>query len=93
MGFRTVTVQVGQSLFDILVQEHGSVDRWDELVSDNPGVVLGEPIAAGTVLMIRQDAVPGPIAAYFKRNNINVNTNANPGGIGFWIIGTTLKVI
>jgi hypothetical protein len=58
MDFKTITVQEGQNIYDIAVQEYGGVDAVEYLQTDNPTKIqnLNATIAVGDTLLIRKEA-------------------------------------
>lgn len=97
MAYKTTTISQGQSLLDIAIQEYGSPEGAFVIMEDNPGLFpsITTHTVTGSEVLIRpqvpQDLRPAE-AQYFLRNDIRINTNANPGGIGFMLIETTFIV-
>lgn len=75
------TVQYGQSLWDIAIQEYGHIDGIFLLVKDNLQLSVTSVPAVGSKVLLRNE-VPElsdnnqRIVAEFKRNNITVASNA-----------------
>lgn len=87
-SFKDVIVKHNQSLYDISIQEFGSVEGVFWLLEDNE--TLYSPvdiIEAGDVLKIRDDAMHVPIKEELKHFEIvSGGVDTRPEGIGFWRI-------
>jgi nucleoid-associated protein YgaU len=53
---RTLTVQRGDSLWKLAQQTLGRGSRWHELLAANPGIVDPTQLAAGTKIVVPNDA-------------------------------------
>lgn len=75
------TVQYGQSLWDIAIQEYGHVQGVELLVKDNPQLAVTTVPAVGSKVLIRPE-VPElsntnqRIVAEYKKQNITVASTA-----------------
>lgn len=69
---RKVTVKSGQSIFDIALQEYGSVEGVYNLMQDNPARIpsLDVDLLPGDVLLIGSDPVQKDVTDYYTRNSV-----------------------
>jgi hypothetical protein len=92
---KTVTVLPGQTLFDIVLQEKGSLQGLNEVLKEN-GLFPGEEVASGTEITITGEPSDREAYKYITKNNIKPATRLDEfesqdveptlGGIGYWII-------
>lgn len=79
MDFKTITVQEGQNIYDIAVQEYGGVDAVHLLQTDNPTKIndLNAVITVGDTLLIRKEAtVERPVyMRELRKRSIKVISN------------------
>ena len=78
MSARKVITQAKQTIWDIAMQEYGSVEQVFQLMADNPEVVpnLATNLAAGQLTVIRNPPVNSPVLDYMKRNKIKPVSDA-----------------
>lgn len=81
MKFFTIYVKAFQSIYDLAVQQYGSVDHIDVLISDNPTLDLENDLAVGTQVKIRTEMSVLDEAAlkYFTESGDQVATWENNG--------------
>lgn len=74
MKARKVKVQDRQTVFDIAIQEYGSVEACFVLMADNPDKItsLTMDLVPGTILNIISPPVDIPIASFMSANSIQV---------------------
>lgn len=92
---RNVVVLPGQNLFDIVLQEKGSLHGLDDVLKAN-GLRAGSEIKAGDIISITGEPADREAYRYIKKNNIIPATNLDKhvsddvvpslGGIGYWLI-------
>ena len=87
-----------QLVFDIAIQEYGSIEASFDIAGDN-GLMLCDELIAGThVTVFDEKQLSRPMVDYFKINDLNPATalNANQqiaqDGIGYWYIETDFVV-
>jgi hypothetical protein len=73
---RKVTAQRGQTVFDIAIQEMGSIEGVINILTMNTGIEMDEAIATGTVLYLPDAPLKPKIAEYYKKKLI-VPVSAN----------------
>lgn len=73
---RKVTSQRGQTVFDIAIQEMGSIEGVINILTLNAGIEMDEAIATGTVLYLPDAPLKPKIAEYYKKKLI-VPVSAN----------------
>jgi len=76
---RHLTVEQGQSVFDIALQEYGSVREVFRLLADNPALTSGlnTQLAAGQKLQIQRNPsglLNADLVSVFRRNQVRINT-------------------
>lgn len=66
----TIPVIEGQSLFDVALQEYGSIEHVFKIIKDNPGITINSNIGAGVTLKIDTSFVSNEeaIKAVFQAN-------------------------
>jgi hypothetical protein len=98
---KTIYTIAGQTIWDILVQEYGTLEAYRQLQEDNPAVVtdINVNLAPGTPITI-QVASPAGVDPALRKilNDLNVIVNSQepyvkPVGIGYMAIGTTNIII
>lgn len=67
---RIVTVNSRQTLYDIALQEFGSVEGVTRLVADNPGVNLVTPPEPGAKLVVSGDVLNRDVYEHYRVNGI-----------------------
>jgi hypothetical protein len=86
-----VIVQSGQTLFDIALQEYGSIAGVFQLADDNGIDNITDELAVGSVLIVSDEFIVNKnIVDFYKNNRITSATalsNNQLQGIGFWAIG------
>lgn len=89
---RTVTVKSGQSIWDIALQEHGSVAAVDWITEDN-NIGLCDYIPPATKLAVREEVIDKQIVDYYKNRNIELSSEAEKlHGIGQWAIEINFEI-
>ena len=80
------TVEYGQDIFDLSIQEYGTVNAVFMLLFDNPAIGLGTFLTPGTFLKFRHepptDIVDSELMVFFRKNEIRVNNNDEPPAAG-----------
>lgn len=76
---KQITVEQGQSVWDIALQEYGSVSEVFRLLADNPQLTSGlnTQLAAGQKLQIQRTPSGLPdadLVEVFRRNQVKINT-------------------
>ena len=76
----TKTVEEGQSLFDLTIQEYGDIQGIFLLLFDNPGSLIGDVPTPGQSLAFRDNVPEGiledqSIMDFYRKNNIRVNNS------------------
>lgn len=92
---RKVKVLPGQTLFDIVLQEKGSLQGLNDILKAN-ALTAGAKLAAGTEVIITGEPSDREAFRYIRKNNIKPATSIDEfesqdvqptlGGIGYWII-------
>jgi hypothetical protein len=102
---RKYTVQYGQTMLDIAVQEYGHVDGVFLLIKDNPNYSITDVPVPGEELLIRDEAPQlsednRRIAAEYKEQGITVASGMAASyslgmyvTVGFWKNGYTLPTM
>jgi len=67
---RTVIAQRGQTVFDIAMQEMGSIEGLFKIMAMNPGMRMDEAIATGTVVILPDKPLKSRIADFYKNKGI-----------------------
>lgn len=93
---QSVTVRDGQTLFDIAIQQLGSVDRVFDLAQLN-GLGINDNLVSGQVLLLPDVAFENATTVdYFTKPwypaSGDVEADNILGGIGYMQIGTNFKV-
>ena len=71
MAVKTIVVKGRQTLWDIAIQEYGSIEGVEQLIADNPGLVDYESnLVAGTLLKVKSDAVDKDVVDFFTKNEL-----------------------
>lgn len=94
----TITVQEGQSLFDIAVQACGAVAAVFAVAALN-GLAITDTLAAGQKLVV-PESYDRRISEYYALNNLRPATGTDDAGmetirasgIGYWAIWTEFEV-
>ncbi len=69
---KEITVQEGQSLVDIAIQEYGSAEGLLKVLKVNPEIEQENELPPGTALMIEGDANNIVVAGFFEARAIKV---------------------
>ena len=67
---KTITVQDRQTIWDIAMQEYGSVEGVFELIDDNPGLTIDSNLTGGQLLKIKSAPVDIATLNYMQQNGI-----------------------
>lgn len=67
---KTVIVLNKQTIYDIAVQEYGSVEGVIQIIKDNAGVNLQTGLATGQILKITAAPINKAVVNYFTNNNL-----------------------
>jgi hypothetical protein len=67
---KVITAVTGQTLFDISIQEMGSVEGVFDILNSNPFLRLDMAIPAGTKVLVPDTVLQPNIVDYYTRNNI-----------------------
>ena len=94
MSKYSIKIKKGQSVYDVSIQEYGTIEGVDFLLEDNPELDLFAIPGAGTFLLIREtpELVDNKNLKTF-RNKINVNTANDDSqivtfsGLGYMSLG------
>jgi hypothetical protein len=85
---KTIMISEGQNLFDLALQQYGSIEGIFWIIEDNITVVnsIDASLVAGMVLNIRDAVIDSEVINYYERNKTQVNTGDPAGdeGIEFW---------
>lgn len=65
-----ITVGQGQTIYDIAIQEYGSIDGVDLLLKDNPSLDMATMLAPGSILHIKSEPIDKAIVDHYKINDI-----------------------
>lgn len=88
---RRVLVGNNQSIWDLAVQEYGSLDGIKQLMIDNPTKCnLESSIPAGTELLIREIPLNKAIYEFFSKKRIKPATAIDVPTPAVWILATGL---
>lgn len=68
---RKIIVLDRQTLWDIAIQEYGTVEAVFDLLSDNPSLTINTALIAGQQLIISSPVMNQDVYDYFKKNNLN----------------------
>lgn len=76
---KKVVIAQSQTIYDIAIQEYGSVDAVFSLAADNPTVVtnLNDALAPGTTVYIKTPATDPKVLKFFTDNKIQPATGQN----------------
>jgi hypothetical protein len=87
----SIIVLYGQSLFDIAVQEYGSIEAVFQLADDNDIYDITAELSPGTELIIDKNMIIDTnVVNYYKNNNITAASELRTEelqGVGYWQIG------
>lgn len=72
-----------QSVFDLAIQEFGSIEGVFDLLAANPGLEFDSDIASGTVLKIDGEIINREVVDYYKKYNIKPATGDIEGLIEY----------
>lgn len=72
-----VTVKNDQTIYDIAVQEYGSIEGIFWLMEDNPELNLQDDLVVGGQLLIRDSVIDPELKSYLQENGVSP---ANGGG-------------
>jgi hypothetical protein len=78
-----VTVDNNQSIWDLAIEQYGSVDGVGQLILDNPMKLnFNDDVVAGTKIIVREEMIINkPIVDYLNKKGIRLATAiAVPGG-------------
>ena len=83
------TVEYGQDIFDLSIQEYGTVEAVFMVLFDNSNINLSAFLLPGTQVSFREDppevAIDAEVMAYMRKNEIRINNNDEPlAGSGNW---------
>jgi len=83
-----ITVTNNQSVWDLAIEQYGSVDGIKQLILDNPTKInFNDPVPAGTQLLVREDLIPTfnkPVVDYLSKKGIRLATAVSvPSAGGF----------
>ncbi len=89
----SIEVEAGQSLFDIAVQEYGSIEGLFHLTQDN-NLSLTEELEPAKSISVRTEASKQNVVDFFKGRNLKPatgltpteNEQLKPEGIEYWAI-------
>lgn len=70
-----VTAYKDQSVFDIALQEYGSIEGVFDLLAGNPGLEFDNTFEPGTVLKLEGDIINQEVVDYYTKNNIKPATS------------------
>ena len=88
---RKIKVIDGQSIWDIAVQEYGSVEGVKQLIIDNPLICNFETnLPAGALIIITEPPINSRVTEYCASKNINPATAIDEPYISNWILATGL---
>jgi hypothetical protein len=74
---KTTTITEGQSLMDVAIQEHGTVETLFDLADAN-GLAITDALEAGQVMVVPSEGrAVVAIAAYFRSKAIRINTSSD----------------
>ena len=73
-----VATHQDQSVFDIAVQEYGSVEAVFDVLKANPGMRLDSIPSSGTILALEGDVIRQDIVDYYSKYNIKPATGSLP---------------
>lgn len=65
-----ITVQDGQSIYDIALQEYGSVEGVFHICEDNEGVNLEDELQTGQQLLIAHEPIDAQVVEYYRRKGL-----------------------
>lgn len=74
---KEITVQLGQSLVDIAVQELGSAEGLIDILRANPTIEHADELTPGTKLTIDSAPINIEVASFFSNKEITVATVTN----------------
>jgi len=80
MARKIITVQEGQSLWDIAIQEYGGIEAVRTIEEQNPGVSRSLALNAGQKLLVEGDAVDAALLARLKEEQV-VPVTASKGEV------------
>jgi hypothetical protein len=95
---KAVELQPSQTILDVCVQEHGTLESLFQMHQDNGLGEFPALLLPGQVVMIDSDySSPDPSAVKFLQSNKpatgkSVVAYTRPGGIGYMQIGVDFKV-
>jgi hypothetical protein len=84
------TVEYGQDLFDVSIQEYGTIEAVFMVLEDNTGIDLEGFLEPGTAIKFRHDPpadiVDAEVMEYFRKNEIRCNNGEEPpaDGTDYW---------
>jgi hypothetical protein len=67
---KSITAQFGQTIFDISLQELGSIEGVFDLLEANPGLQLDMAVSVGTNVKKPTPVIDLRVAEYYSRNGI-----------------------
>ncbi|WP_027470135.1 hypothetical protein [Saccharicrinis fermentans] len=95
----TQTVHQGQNIFDIAIQEYGTLQGIEKLTIDN-SIGLTENLPVGSVLNIRNEKLNKLVVEFLAGKGLKIATDFSveqsetlkPQGIGYWKIGVDFTI-
>jgi hypothetical protein len=75
---RTVISQRGQTVFDISLQEMGTIEAVITLLQMNSSIQMDQVIPAGTLIYLPDKPLKPRVSDYFSKNNIKPISEWNP---------------
>jgi len=79
----SVIVIEQQSIFDIAIQQYGSVEGVVQLMDDNTNLTFNSNIIPGQNLIVSDEAIDVDIVNYFRKKQLKVATKGNKVGGDF----------
>lgn len=66
MAGKTITVRNGQTIYDIAIQEYGSIDGTRLLLADNPTLGYSSVLQAGSLLKIKSKPLNKSVVSFYE---------------------------
>jgi len=79
----SVIVIEQQSIFDIAIQQYGSVEGVVHLMNDNPNLTFNSNIIPGQNLILNDEAIDADIVNYFRQKQLKIATKGTKVGGDF----------
>lgn len=90
---RSITVKINQSLFDIALEQYGSIEGVYWLVEDNELLTgITDNVFPTDTLLIRDEVINNKAQKYLSDYDITTVEDARGSGIGYMRIGIDFKV-